>query len=374
MKPLLAIASPPDSPAPTPAPEPPAQPSRRRYHRLLGGLTDIRQQNPFYIVAVAVLGAMLINVFFYFVGFADDTVWGFALGVSIAFAMWLSMAYLNAWLAERVDWLQAPWRAFATALASNVVVGTLALGTVYFVFFVVLGDETAHAWLRRQRFGNYFGSILIGLFITAVYQGAWFVKLWKESLVEGERLKTASISAKYETLNAQVNPHFLFNSLNVLSALVKRDPDAAEGFIQGLSEVYRYVLEVRGETLVTLARELQALDAYARLVTMRFGAERLRVEIRVEPRDDRHVVPLALQMLIENAIKHNGATRRTPLVVEVLAEAGHLVVRNNRVALFEPAEGTSLGLANIAERYRLATGREVTVETTPDTFTVKLPL
>ena len=238
---------------------------------------------------------------------------------------------------------------------------------------VFRGEAPAH-WLARQRFDNYFGSVLIGLLITAVYQGAYFVRLWKGSVREAEAARRAGITAKYEALNAQVNPHFLFNSLNVLSALVKTSPARAEDFIQGLSQVYRYVLEVGGEQLVPLERELAAARAYAELVGMRFGDERLRIDFDIEPAPDERIVPLALQMLLENAVKHNGATRRTPLHIQVRREGDALLVRNNRVPLFEPAESRGVGLANIRERYRLARGAEVEVVDGRDTFEVRLPL
>ena len=347
--------------------------------RVLGSLSDIRTQ-PFWRVAlVALLGSVLINAFFYLVGWVGTGDWtgeslGYlSLGISIAFSMWVSMAYLNAHISAELDWLGRPWRAFATAFALNIVVAVAVLSAVYFLFFVGFQGEPAGRWFARQRFGDYFGSILIGLLITAIYQGAYFVKLWKDSTIQAEELKRAGITAQYEALNAQINPHFLFNSLNVLSALVKRDPDAAEGFIQGLSQVYRYVLEVRGEQLVPLGRELEAARAYAQLVGMRFG-ERLRIDFDLEPRPGERIVPLALQMLLENAVKHNGATRRAPLHVRLTREGDEIVVRNNRVPLFEPPDSRGIGLANIRERYRLATGGEMRVVSGEECFEVALPI
>ena len=225
-------------------------------------------------------------------------------------------------------------------------------------------------------------TVLIGLFISAIYQGAYFVKLWKASVIQAEQLKTANVSAKYEALNAQINPHFLFNSLNVLSNLVRTSPEAAESFIQGLSSVYRYVLDVRHDSLVPLARELEALRAFGELLATRFG-ERLQLDIRLSPPQQARdagtkpagqVVPLALQMLVENAVKHNGATRRYPLHVEIFAADGHICVRNNRVPLYEPAEGKGIGLANIRERYAMAANADIAVIDNPKHFEVRLPL
>lgn len=195
-----------------------------------------------------------------------------------------------------------------------------------------------------------------------------------ERTAELRTLRAERAEAQLSALRAQINPHFLFNSLNVLSALVKTDPARAEDFIQGLSTVYRYVLEVKGEQLVPLDRELTAARAYGELVGMRFGAERLRIDFDLEPRPGERIVPLALQMLLENAVKHNGATRRSPLHVRLTREGAEIVVRNNRVPLFEPAERRGIGLDNIRERYRLATGKDVRVVSGAEGFEVALPI
>lgn len=358
----------------TAVPDAAATATEKPRRAVFNGLTDIRTQPLWRVALIALVGSAGINALFYAIGWTGPDLGYLGLGVSIAFSMWLSMAYLNAYASTRFDWLERPWRSFLAAFALNVAVATGVLAAVYFLFFVGFRGESAAHWLARQRFGDYFGSVLIGLLITAIYQGAWFVKLWKDSVREAEALKRAGLTAKYEALNAQVNPHFLFNSLNVLSALVKRDPARAEDFIQGLSQVYRYVLEVRGERLVPLAQELSAARAYAALVGMRFGESRLRVDFDLEAAPGERVVPLALQMLLENAVKHNGATRRTPLHIRVVREGGHLVVRNNRVARFEPAESAGVGLDNIRERYRLATGKDARVTSGEESFEVALPL
>lgn len=359
------------------APPPPR--SARRF--LVASVTDFLNEAWWRVALVALVGAFLINALFWLIGLANapdeslgETLRGFALGTSIGFAMWMALGYLNSWLTGKVDWQHRPWRTFAVALLSNVVVATTTLGAVYFMAFVVFGDETAAGWLARQRPNNYIGSVLVGLLISAIYQGAFFLRGYRASVIEREELKRANLQAKYEALNAQINPHFLFNSLNVLSALVRRDPGAAEGFIQGMSEVYRYVLAVRGERLVPLDRELDALDAFAKLVTMRFGDSRLRILVDLAPRPGEQVVPLALQMLVENAVKHNGATRKRPLHIRICRAGDGLEVTNNRVPLFDEPDGAGVGLDNIRERYKLALGREVEIVDGAEAFTVRLPL
>ena len=332
----------------------------------------------------AFVGSLLLTVGLMATGLVGDDltslltregVHNFGLSQCIAFSLWVFGAFLNTrWLPRYINWTQAPQRAVIIALLSNIVGVFVIVPCIFFIFFVVLSDWSLSQWWRLVTVRQLLPSVFLTLLITTIYQSIHFLQEWRDAALRAEQLNSATLMARFETLNAQVNPHFLFNSLNVLSALVRRDPVAAEAFIQGLSEVYRYVLEVREQATVPLSRELRALDAYAKLVTMRFGEERLQIQVRVDPADERPVVPLALQMLIENAVKHNGATRKTPLVIEVLAEADHLTVRNNRVAQFESPESAGMGLTNIIERYRLATGGEVMVEEAPTTFTVKLPL
>ncbi len=356
-------------------------PQAKRKSAWMSGLTSMLDA-PFWKNAlVALTGATGINLFFALIAvlggesiYGNETLRSFMLGVAIATSLWLSMGYLNGWLAARIDWLSRPWVAFAKALSSNIVVAVLTQGIVYFFYFVVFGDETPLSWLKRQRFEHYIGSLLIGLLITAIYQSAYFLGIWKQSVVQAEKLKSANLNAKYEALNAQINPHFLFNSLNVLSALVRRDTAQAEQFIQGLSEVYRYVLEVRQEPMVSLARELQALYAYAKLVQTRFGDDRLVIDVALEPQEEVQVVPLALQMLVENAVKHNGATRATPLHINIYAGSDYICVSNNLVPLYETVAGSGIGLENIRARYQLVANREIVIEQTAETYTVKLPL
>jgi len=129
----------------------------------------------------------------------------------------------------------------------------------------------------------------MGLLITAIFQAANFLNVWKISLVETEKYKNAQLSAQYQTLTSQVNPHFLFNSLNVLSSLVKKDPEKAESFIQQLSNVYRNILDVRNEELISIQQELATLKAYLFLIETRFG-ERIRMDVQIDTKEDEYLV------------------------------------------------------------------------------------
>ena len=370
-----------------PAPSPPPTASNALFARL-GITTRPRRHGGFtsfwFNLGLAVFVSLLVTVAFggLFGWFGDSSAAGIvksiSYGLAIGVGLWLACSYLNSWLSRTINWLDTPGRAALITLAANVVAVVAVRFLVDAVFLTFVYPSSRYGLLERLEVGNYLSALFIALFISTVFQGAFFLRLWKERFRENERLRTANLAAKYEALNAQINPHFLFNSLNVLSSLVRTDAERADGFIQGLSEVYRYVLEVRHEPAVPIARELEALRAYVDLVETRFGPERLTVDVRLDADDDAgaggRIVPLALQMLVENAVKHNGATKASPLRIEVLRADGYFVVRNNRVALFERPDGNGIGLDNIRERYRLNGAPEVVVEADASQFTVKLPV
>ena len=299
----------------------------------------------------------------------------FGFGVAISTSLWIFGAYLNALILPRyIDWIKGPFRAFIISLSTNVIGVMVVLSLVYIVYFGIIAGWPWEAIVDEFSIGSYITSVIITLLITGFYQSAFFLETWKESALQAEKLKTAEMTARFESLSAQINPHFLFNSLNVLSALVRSNPDLAERFIDQLSSVYRYVLEVRSEPVVSLARELSMLNAYGKLLSIRFGEDRLKLDLRVEPKEDLFIVPLSLQMLLENAVKHNGATVKEPLHIEVFSEGDTLLVSNNRVKSYDLPTTSGIGLENIRERYRLLGYENVQILNEPDRFTVQLPL
>lgn len=221
---------------------------------------------------------------------------------------------------------------------------------------------------------SYFASYMMLLTVGAIYESMRFFALWKNTLVEKEQVERAHLAGQLEGLRNQVNPHFLFNSLNTLIYLIPEEPDRAVRFVQQLSKVYRYVLESRDAQLIALRDELAFLDAYIFLLRERFG-DNLRVELRTETLPpDTAIVPLTLQILFENAIKHNIISGDKPLTLEVFPENGHLIVRNNLQRKKQVMDSTGVGLENIQLRYKMLMGREVVVIPSAAYFTVALPI
>ncbi|MCC6369565.1 MAG: histidine kinase [Bacteroidia bacterium] len=217
-------------------------------------------------------------------------------------------------------------------------------------------------------------GMLISVIILSVEVGTQFFNNWKNSLVEVEKYKTQSTQAQLQNLKEQVNPHFLFNNLSVLSSLVYKDQDKAVDFINQLSKVYRYLLESRNSELIPLEEELKFIESYTYLLQIRFDTS-LKFEIDI-PANMRHLLlpPMALQILIENAIKHNEVSSEMPLTISVLASHTELEVKNNLQLRSNKEESSKTGLNNIRERYKFYTDKKVEVFQDSKLFSVKIPL
>ncbi len=218
------------------------------------------------------------------------------------------------------------------------------------------------------------GSFTVLLLVSTLYESIWFYYRWKESLLEAEQLRREFVESQLQGLKDQVNPHFLFNSLNTLTYLIPEDPEKAVRFVQQLSNVYRYILDIRDQRLIPLEQELAFLEAYLFLLKERFGAN-LIIRKHIDPEaSGSQIIPLSLQMLLENAIKHNIISEDKPLTIRLYTEGDLLVVSNNLQRKRQVQHSTKVGLDNIKHRYAFFTDRELRIEETESAFTVHVPL
>ena len=185
-------------------------------------------------------------------------------------------------------------------------------------------------------------------------------------------MKREQLALQYETLKNQINPHFLFNSLNAVTSLISTDPDKAILFVKKLSEVLRYVLEQKDHELITLDDELQFLEAFIFLQKIRFG-DNLTVNINVLDRN-YYIVPLALQMLIENAIKHNVISKQFPLTIDISIKNENYLVVSNKLKRKPVLNSSHIGLDNIRSQYSFFSSDPVIVAESETEFRVELPL
>ncbi|MBC8003892.1 MAG: histidine kinase [Verrucomicrobia bacterium] len=189
------------------------------------------------------------------------------------------------------------------------------------------------------------------------------------------KLQKENLQSQFDVLKQQVNPHFLFNSLNVLTSLIRLEPELAEKFTEHLAKVYRYVLENKDNELVSLSTELGFLNAYIFLINIRF-MDKVKVNIRIsDNKMNYQIIPLAMQLLIENAIKHNAMSKRSPLVIDIfIDDINQLNVVNNLQEREAHMTSTGVGLKNIQNRYRLLNNTIPAFEKTASHFIAKIPL
>ncbi len=221
------------------------------------------------------------------------------------------------------------------------------------------------------KFGVYF---MATGFVVIVYESAFFFQQWKQTIVEKENLKLQQVRSQFSALKNQITPHFLFNSLNTLVTLIAENQNAAIDFTQKLSEVYRYILQHKEKEVISLEKELRFVESYVFLLKTRFS-ENLKVEISIpKERMKCFVAPLSLQMLVENAIKHNEVSTARPLFLSISVEGKNLIVKNNLQRKSSVAHSTKTGLENIKQRYKHLSNQLVEVIVTTSSFIVAIPL
>lgn len=292
--------------------------------------------------------------------------------------LWLTNGFAVAWLNRRYTWTVQPGRRLLLTLAVSLGGSVLVIVLMNALLLLLLGKPLARLWSDSM-----YWQILVPVAITVIislfnHSRAFFLQ-WREAAVRAERLEKETAVARLDSLRRQVDPHFLFNSLNALTSLVEEnDPARAVRFIRQLSQVYRYVLDSESQELVPLADEVAFVESYLYLQQTRLG-EALAVEMDLPPAAvvPYYVPPLALQLLLENVVKHNAAYQTDPLRLRVtLDPAAHtLTVRNTRrPRRLAPGESSGRGLANLAARYAFLTDKPLVHGEEAGEYVVTLPL
>ncbi len=258
-------------------------------------------------------------------------------------------------------------------LGINLLVMTPSVLIIFFVFhsFHIMGYRLQENDLKY--------GYLVGLSVNIIFETLWEVMYlkdkYKESAHEKELLERMQLMQEFENLKQKVNPHFLFNCFNTLLALIHEDKHQAEVFLDELSKVYRYLLRNNENGMSTLEQETCFIQSYANLLKTRHG-EGFQMTLRIDPAFHCHELPaLSLQMLVENAVKHNVISKTKPVVVSIYStEEANLVVQNTLAKRVHKSESTGIGLSNIREKYKLLNRHDVVVQETSDSFVVSLPL
>lgn len=332
---------------------------------------------------ITLLWISLATSMFFFFAFTDEkTIENFLLTVLISFMYSFVLAggngMLNDFLNKKFPWSEATTKRAAISIISILIANVILVYFCNYVNFVLIQKavNTTEYFSGRYNFINWF-TINVALLISAFLHARGFMeelkKTSKKEVVE-QKLIAKSANAQFESLKNQLDPHFLFNSLNVLSSLIDENPRQAQKFTASMSKIYRYVLEQKDKELVTVEDEIEFAKTYCDLLKTRFE-DSVDFVFDVDQEDyRRYVVPLSLQLLLENCIKHNFATSSKPLIIKVFSENDTLCIENNLQVREQMKESAGIGLANIVQRYSLLTKKNVFIEKSEDYFKVKLPI
>lgn len=254
------------------------------------------------------------------------------------------------------------------SVVSSFILSALLVHIGIWFFGLKLGE---HYW--QNLFGNQVKDLFLTLVVIFISQILYLSYKKQQIALENEKLMAENMKSRYETLKNQVDPHFLFNTLNTLNTMIKIDADRAQEYIQKMSSVFRYTLQNKEETL--LEDELKFTLDYCLLMQIRYG-DSLVFDIRTDKKYNNYLmVPLSIQTLVENAIKHNVITNRQPLTISIYTDDNQRLTVVNPIQVKKEAEqGEGIGLANLTERYRLHFQQEPEVSCIDNTFKVSLPL
>jgi two-component system LytT family sensor kinase len=301
----------------------------------------------------------------------------FLISAMYSFGLGFFQGMINDYLSEKWDWIEHTntriWAGIVTTVLYTVPVVLL----INYVNFIVISDLNIDRFFSGRYLWQHVFYIILSFGISAFLHARGFMIQWKNSVKQEstkQEIVAKTETAKFESLKNQLDPHFLFNSLNVLTSLISENPLQAEKFTTKLSKVYRYVLEQRNKDLVPIEEELNFAKTYMQLLGMRIE-DAVKFNIPDTVSDSAlKIVPLSLQLLLENAVKHNVVSSYRPLTISIYEEDNYLIIENNVNPKEAIGKSTKVGLQNIADRYGLITHKGVKIENNNKTFKVSLPL
>jgi predicted transcriptional regulator len=332
-----------------------------------------------YIIITFVLGCLVFFIGsylqngFYYKTFNDALI-SFVFYQLYAFVLGYSNMFFFDYM-ERKTWKKNDYlkRIFLGITGSTIItlVGLFFLRAVTNVFYF---GQTFSSFLTSQSWKNYQFGFWVTLTIVIGFHVVYFYNRYQQNRIKEQKVIAGTASAKFDALKNQLDPHFLFNSLNVLSSLIEENPVNAQKFTTALSKVYRYVLEQKSKELVTVDEELKFAKTYMSLLKMRFEDSIVFTMPEMAQNPESKVVPLSLQLLLENAVKHNMVTSSKPLSIKIYETNGYLVVENNLQLKQIVKKSTGVGLNNIKQRYQLLTRKKININQQSSTFAVSIPM
>lgn len=300
-------------------------------------------------------------------------VWNAGYSISLGLPLFAN-GYLFGWFEKRfINWISHPVKSVFAALLMHLVYSSVVIFTVNWFWHIIVSNRNWENFWQHNT-GTIISEYIIFIIVASIIYAMSFFKAWRSEVEESEKVKREALALQYKVLQDQINPHFLFNSLNVLGSLMDIDVSKAKIFNRELSNFYRDVLHFKDKDIVSLKEEIDFVEKYIYLQQIRFG-EALQVDIIANPKVDGKVIPLSLQALVENAIKHNEISKANPLkIVIAISDEYELIVENNLQEKVLLEETSKTGLKNLAGRYQFLTGKEMIITKNENYFRVSLPL
>jgi sensor histidine kinase YesM len=339
------------------------------------GGTDRLNDIGFRVILIPAFG-VVIPLITGMVNEQTPSTWKFKLSflftIGIAFLIWEGNRYLLFTLRSYFDWFNKPVRKIAVLVLAvsfyTIPVSALLLVIWYKIFSngIINWDTIAATTLV---------IMICVLFITHIYETVFLVREAENEKLKKEQLERAKAEAELEALKNQIDPHFIFNSLNALSHLIEKEPAKARRFNDNLADVYRYILQNKARELVLLHEEMLFLTDYFSLLKIRFE-QAVQLEINIDPAlfDQYLIPPISLQILVENAIKHNEFSDAVPLIITIEMQNDELIIHNQVRKKILRKSSSRIGLNNLGERYKLTTSKEISVTESASDFIVSLPV
>lgn len=304
----------------------------------------------------------------------DTLKWNLFYTLLYSVVLYFTNAYVFVWVYKDFKNAALTFNRIMIGFGLSFGLSMMVIFVLRFLEEVIIDKTTVADFLNGEKLSYYIVTLIITLIITLVIHLLYFYKNYQENQLKQEKIIAGTASAQFESLKNQLDPHFLFNSLNVLSSLIEENPDSAQKFTTSLSKVYRYVLEQRDKELVTVEEELAFAKTYMNLLKMRFENS-ISFELPESGTiPEARVVPLALQLLLENCIKHNTVSEQKPLHIKIYIDKNELIIENNKQKKEVLQDRKGVGLQNIISRYDIITDRKVSIEENDEIFKVKLPI
>jgi len=320
------------------------------------------------LLSLLVMSVFLTNISQNLESFRIGFLWSF----SITFTQWTGLQLLHTYIDRKISWIETPVRKTIIQITAFLLYSMSAFVLVQFAnFYAWNGISPSDSWHTIIISVPY--PLLISLVITLIFTSLGFFAAWKKSFVQEEKLKAEMMAYKYESLRNQINPHFLFNSLNVLSDLVFEDQALAVKFIQQLSDLFRYVLDCRDKELVPLKEEMEFIRSFTFLLKTRFE-NNLFIENEVHESPEDYIVPMTLQLLVENAVKHNEVSRSFPLRISIRKNNDYLEVENGLKHKHAGKDSKQTGLKNIIQQFAFFSDRPIEIIHSETSFLVRVPI